>query len=84
MVDVGAKPITQRMAEQDISLDSIVQKGQTVMSKDAQSIADDVPALQVVLITHKTTEASIRKSLEAITQDGFISLEPAMIRIEET
>jgi len=32
--------ITQRMAEQDISLDSIVQKGQTVMSKDAQSIAD--------------------------------------------
>lgn len=76
--------ITQRMAEQDISLDSIVQKGQTGVPKGARDVATDVPALQVVLITHETTEASIRKSLQAITEDGFISLEPAMIRIEKT
>ncbi|MDP2619846.1 MAG: homoserine dehydrogenase [Hyphomicrobiales bacterium] len=67
--------IAKRMAEQDISLESIMQKG-----------ARDGLAQQprpVILITHETTEAQIRKALAAIKTDGHIEGDPQMIRIEQ-
>ena len=72
---VGAfASIARRMAENAISLDSIVQRRRT-----GQSEADTTP---VVLITHETTEAAVRKALDAVSRDGHLAGEPRMIRIE--
>jgi homoserine dehydrogenase len=66
--------ITKRMAERDVSLESIVQKGPR-NSPGAQA--------NIVIITHETTEESIRKALDAIEADGKVVEKPQMIRIEE-
>jgi homoserine dehydrogenase len=66
--------IAQRMAEQSISLESIMQKEKP----DKQ----DIKARHVVLITHETTELQIRTALQAIMDDGQIEGQPKMIRIE--
>ncbi len=67
--------IAQRMAEQSISLESIMQKEKP----DKQ----DIKARHVVLITHETTELQIRTALQAIMDDGQIEGQPKMIRIEK-
>ena len=68
--------IARRMAEQEISLESIVQK-------DGRAAQSQTPvARRVVLITHETTELQIRKALEAIESDNQIAAAPQMIRIE--
>ena len=66
--------ITKRMAERDVSLESIVQRSPR-----------GVPGAQatVVIITHDTTEEAIRKALEAIESDGKVAERPQMIRIEK-
>jgi len=69
--------IATRMAEQSISLESIVQKGQ----RDPDDPENNVR--RVVLITHETTEAQIRAALESILSDGQIVGRPQMIRIEK-
>ena len=65
--------ITKRMAEREVSLESIVQRSPR-----------GVPGAQasVVIITHETTEEAIRKALEAIENDGKVAERPQMIRIE--
>lgn len=65
--------ITARMAEQDVSLESIVQKGPRA-GRGAQA--------SVVIITHETTEQAIRKALDSIEADGKVAEKPQMIRIE--
>jgi homoserine dehydrogenase len=65
--------IAKRMGDRGVSLESIVQKKPG--SADA--------AASVVLITHETTEESIRKALDAIEADGEVAARPQMIRIEE-
>jgi homoserine dehydrogenase len=37
----------------------------------------------VVLITHQTTEAAMRKALAGIERDGHVDAKPQMIRIEK-
>ena len=37
----------------------------------------------VVIITHETTEAAIRKALDMIEADGKVAERPQMIRIEQ-
>jgi homoserine dehydrogenase len=75
--------ITKRMAEQDVSLESIVQRRPV----QAQSGIDARPELgsltPVVLITHETTESAIRKALDGIEKDGKVAGRPQMIRIEK-
>ena len=72
---VGAfASIATRMAENGISLESIVQR------KSAG--AADVASAMVVLVTHETTEEAIRLALKAISEDGHLSGDPQMIRIE--
>jgi homoserine dehydrogenase len=66
--------ITKRMAERDVSLESIVQK--------SPRTSPGAPAT-VVIITHDTTEESIRKALAEIEKDGKVAERPQMIRIEE-
>ena len=72
---VGAfASIARRMAENSISLDSIVQR-----RRAGEDEGDTAP---VVLITHETTEAAVRKALDAVSRDGHLAGEPRMIRIE--
>ncbi|MBB3935285.1 homoserine dehydrogenase [Aureimonas phyllosphaerae] len=72
---VGAfASIARRMAENDISLESIVQR-----KRDGQDAIDTAP---VILITHETTEAAVKKALDAVSKDGHLKEAPRMIRIE--
>ena len=67
--------IATRMAERKISLEAIMQKRR----------ANDAPAspyVPVVLITHATTEASIREALALTLADGVVRQTPQVIRIE--
>jgi homoserine dehydrogenase len=66
--------ITKRMAEREVSLESIVQRGPRG-TLGAQA--------SIVIITHDTTEEAIRKALGAIEADGKVSEKPQMIRIEQ-
>ncbi len=66
--------ITKRMAEQEVSLDSIVQRG----PRGAPGALANI-----IIITHETTEEAVRKALDAIEGDGKVAEPPQMIRIEE-
>src|SRR4249920_230439 len=74
--------IASRMAEQGISLESIVQRRRR--AELPGSLRQDVGSpTTVVMITHQTTEAAIRKALAAIESDGHVERKPQMIRIEK-
>ncbi len=64
--------IARRMAQNGISLESIMQRS----GDEASSIKT------IILITHETTEAAIRKAIEAISKDGHVADKPQVIRIE--
>lgn len=66
--------IAKRMADNDISLESIVQR------QGAESHPDATKT--VILVTHETTEAAVKKALEGIVKDGHSTDKPQMIRIE--
>jgi homoserine dehydrogenase len=63
--------IAKRMADNDISLESIVQRS-----------TDDDEQKTVILVTHETTEAAVRKATDGITRDGHLIDKPQVIRIE--
>ena len=65
--------IAKRMADNDISLESIVQHANGSQA-DAQKT--------VILVTHETTEAAVRKAVDGITKDGHLVDKPQVIRIE--
>ena len=67
--------IAARMGERLISLEAIMQKRAT---KEAAA-AGVVP---VVLMTHGTTESSIRDALKHTVEDGLVREKPQVIRIE--
>ncbi|HWC94915.1 MAG TPA: ACT domain-containing protein, partial [Pseudolabrys sp.] len=74
-----AATIAKRLAEQKISLESIVQrqpKGEPV----GEGKAGAVP---VILITYATSEDAVRKALAAVGRDRVISGSPQVIRIEK-
>ena len=71
--------IAGRMAEHGISLKSIVQSPEESEDRVQEGSGAPVP---VVMITHRTTEAAIRRAFEAIEGDGHIDRPPKMIRIE--
>ncbi|TPL24387.1 MULTISPECIES: homoserine dehydrogenase [unclassified Mesorhizobium] len=65
--------IAKRMADNDISLESIVQ----------HAISGEAAAQKtVILVTHETTEAAVRKAVDGITKDGHLTDKPQVIRIE--
>ena len=65
--------VAKRMADNEISLESIVQHA-AGQEADAQKT--------VILVTHETTEAAVRKAVEGITKDGHLTDKPQVIRIE--
>lgn len=74
--------IAQRMAAENISLQSIVQKEGCGRAFAQQTDQAAIKPARIVIITHETTEAAIRKALEAIEADGHVDSKPQMIRIE--
>ncbi len=66
--------IAARMAENGISLESIMQRSKP----DA---AADTPKT-IILVTHATTEDSVRKAVDAIKAESYLVGEPQVIRIE--
>ena len=75
--------IAQRMAEQEISLESIMQKRPRTALPGIDASRSPGDTLPVVMINHETLEAAIRKALTAIESDGQITSKPQMIRIEK-
>jgi homoserine dehydrogenase len=65
--------IARRMADNDISLESIVQHA---AGKEKSS------EKTVILVTHETTEAAVRKAVDGVTRDGLLTDKPQVIRIE--
>ena len=72
--------IAQRMAAQDISLESIVQRRPFGEAKGRKQSGRHA---EVIMVTHETTEAAVRKALGAIERDGHVDAKPQMIRIEK-
>jgi len=66
--------IANHMAQNDISFESIVQH--------PQREEDNPHTKTVILVTHETTEAAVRKTLSAIGEDRRLVDQPQMIRIE--
>ena len=65
--------IAKRMADNDISLESIVQHAEGEVGDDRKT---------VILVTHETTEAAVRKAVDGMTKDGHMVDKPQVIRIE--
>jgi homoserine dehydrogenase len=74
--------IASRMAEQGISIESIVQRRKRAELPGSKRRDAGSPAA-VVMITYETTEAAIRKALAAIERDRHVDAKPQMIRIEK-
>lgn len=77
----AAASIATRMAERQISLESIVQRKPSQRT-DMAPRASEAGAVPVVLITYATTETAIRAALDAVMADGHIAEPPQLIRIE--
>jgi homoserine dehydrogenase len=75
----SAATIARRLAQRQISLESIVQRHES-RSQDAGKSGDPVP---VILITYATTEDAVHKALAAVRRDRVISGRPQVIRIEK-
>lgn len=65
--------LTRRMADNEISLESIVQQADPLQVETHKT---------VVLVTHETTEAAVRKAVDGITKDGHLVDKAQVIRIE--
>ncbi len=74
-----AATIAQRLADQDISLESIVQR-HSQAQPSGNGKGRSVP---VILVTYATTEDAVRKALAAVGRDRVISGRPQVIRIEK-
>ncbi len=66
--------IAARMAENNISLESIMQRAKPDVSDDTSKT--------IILVTHATTEDSVRKAVDAIKAESYLAGEPQVIRIE--
>ena len=77
-----AATIATRLAEQKISIESIVQRHPDGVDANgtAKGKASPVP---VILITYATTEDAVYRALQAVQRDKVISGRPQVIRIEK-
>ena len=78
-----AATIAKRLAQQNISLESIVQR-----HRGERPHGGDIPGrsgvpVPVILITYATTEDAVRKALAAVGRDKVILGKPQVIRIEK-
>ncbi|TNB46920.1 homoserine dehydrogenase [Martelella lutilitoris] len=67
--------IARRMADNQISLESIVQH--------SANGGGEAPTKTIIMVTHATTELSVRNAVSAMESDGYIVGKPQVIRIEK-
>jgi homoserine dehydrogenase len=75
-----AAKIATRLAQQKISIESIVQRHPDGDANGATRKSSPVP---VILITYATSEDAMRRALQAVQADKVISGRPQVIRIEK-
>jgi homoserine dehydrogenase len=75
-----AASIATRLAEQKISIESIVQRHPNGEAAKAAGKSSQVP---VILITYATHEDAVYRALKAVQRDKVISGRPQVIRIEK-
>jgi homoserine dehydrogenase len=78
-----AATIAKRLAQQGISLESIVQRHRDARPKGGDAPMRDGMPVPVILITYATSEDAVRKALAAVGRDKVISGKPQVIRIEK-
>ncbi|WP_316180053.1 MULTISPECIES: homoserine dehydrogenase [unclassified Bradyrhizobium] len=76
-----AATIATRLAEQKISIESIVQRHPNG-SEPAKTAGKSAP-VPVILITYATHEDAVHRALQAVQRDKVISGKPQVIRIEK-
>src|SRR6201995_1823970 len=76
-----AATIATRLAEQKISIESIVQRHANGV--DVVQMAGKVAPVPVILITYATSEDAVHRALDAVQRDKVISGRPQVIRIEK-
>jgi homoserine dehydrogenase len=78
----SAAAIARRLAQREISLESIVQRHELRAqgAKQPGRSGDPVP---VILITYATSEDAVHKALADVRRDRVISGRPQVIRIEK-
>ena len=77
-----AATIAHRLAQQKISLESIVQRHVTG-SRGAAQPGRSGGSVPVILITYATSEDAVHKALAAVRRDRVVSGRPQVIRIEK-
>lgn len=75
-----AAGVATRMAEADISIESILQKRQELAAHDRHGRSG--APVPLVLITYAASEGAIRAALDLIAADGLVAEPPQVIRIE--
>ena len=78
----SAAAIARRLAQQQISIESIVQR-QTSQTQSTAAPGRSGEPVPVILVTYATTEDAVRKALAAVRRDRVISGRPQVIRIEK-
>jgi len=80
-----AATIARRLAQQNISLESIVQRHGRAHepSQTADRPGRSGEPVPVIMITYATSEDAVRKALVAVRRDRVISGRPQVIRIEK-
>lgn len=79
-----AATIARLLAEENISLESIVQRRPGTALHGGDDPASAETPVPVILITYATTEDAVRRALSAVEQAGVIAAKPQLIRIEKT
>jgi homoserine dehydrogenase len=77
-----AATIATRLAEQKISIESIVQRHPDG-GLEVAGTAGKASPVPVILITYATTEDAVRKALAAVDRDKVVLGKPQVIRIEK-
>jgi homoserine dehydrogenase len=78
----SAATIARRLAQQQISLESIVQRHESWPERNGRPGRSGEP-VPVILVTYATSEDAVRKALAAVRRDRVISGRPQVIRIEK-
>src|SRR3984957_2701423 len=78
-----AATIARRLAQQQISLESIVQR-HAAGSRGAAAPGRSGEAVPVIMITYATSEDAVRKALAAVRRDRVVTGRPQVIRIEKS
>ncbi len=79
-----AAAIARHLADENISLESIVQRRAQNGIHGGDQVTDEAPPVPVILITYATTEDAVRRALAAVEDAGVVAGKPQVIRIEKT